>query len=85
MSELQEYLINKGLIKSLKIEISKEKTRIIPESPMSATTLFGELLLVLIQQYLCNIEVYKDKDFNKYVIMVLKELIKEMEKNKDEK
>lgn len=85
MNEMLEYFIDMGLVKSLKIEISKEKTSITPESPMSYSSLLGELLLILTQQYICNAEHYKDKYINEYAINILKTLIDIMENNKNEK
>ena len=85
MNEMQDYLINKGLLKSLKIEVKKGKTRITPESPMSYSALLGELLLILIQHYLCNAEKYKNKYINEYAINILKILIDIMEDNSNEK
>lgn len=85
MKEMQDYLINKGLLQSLMIEFKKGKTTITPESPMTYTALLGELLLILTQHYICNTEKYKDKTINEYAISVLKNLIDIMEKNKDEK
>lgn len=85
MSELQDYLINKGLLQSLKIEFSEEKTSIIPESPMTYSALLGELLLILTQHYICNLKEYKDKYINEYAITILKNLIDIMEDNSNEK
>lgn len=85
MNEMQDYLINEGLLQSLKIEFKKGKTTITPESPMTHSALLGELLLILIQQYICNTKEYKDKYINEYAITILKNLIDIMEDNSNEK
>ena len=85
MSSLQKYMIKKGLIKSLKVEISDEKTVIIPESPMTHETLITELIILLFQHYVCNAKYYENNIINKHLIELLNNIIDIIKENSNEK
>ena len=85
MSSMQKYMIKKGLIKSLKVEINEEKTCIIPESPMTHETLITELIILLFQHYVCNAKYFENNSINKYLINLLNSIIDLIKENSNEK
>lgn len=85
MSKLIKECVNKNIFQSLKIEIDEETTRIQPKGNMGMQALLAELIFITYEQYVCNLKEYKDKYFNEYLINILKELIKVMEENSNEK